>query len=228
MLDSVNEFFLQGHDITVHLFTDVINPFGKNHGRLIVKSYLIPSWGFPEATLYRYRFLSALPIIDYGDYIFYLDVDMRIVAPVKDEILYDIVAVKHPGFFNTGSGSWEQNNQSMCFTDLDRQNPKYYYAGGFQGGKAFFYYMAMLTMAQWINMDLEKNIMPVWHDESAWNRYLYLLSNNNTIHGGIKVDAAGLMPSYCMPEPMEKRIAWRIDHIQPKILALEKPDNFRK
>jgi hypothetical protein len=49
---------------------------------------------------------------------------------------------------------------------------KSYFAGGVQGGKTTVYLEAAFKMSQWIRQDLAKSIVPVWHDESIWNRYL--------------------------------------------------------
>lgn len=219
LLDSVNEFFLPGHDITVHLFCDELSAklYNIPIDRITVKEHLIPSYGFPEATLYRYKIMTSLPISDYGDYTFYLDVDMQIVKTVGDEILHDLVAVSHPGYYN-GGGSWEINPNSNCFVpDFFRRK---YVAGGFQGGTTICYYNSMVTMAKWIEEDQKNNIIPVWHDESAWNKFI-------TSQSGIRQMLHILTPDYCMPEPINKRIAWDINNFEPKILALEKPENFR-
>lgn len=215
LLVSINQFFLPGHDITVHLFID---EFEHTYfvGRLMIIKHHIASYGFPEATLYRYKIMTSIPLVSYGDYIFYIDADMRIVAPVGNEILHDLVAVRHPGYYN-GGGGWETNKKSMSYIPEPEMQGLNYYAGGFQGGKTSRYYWAMQQMAAYIRLDEESSIIPVWHDETAWNYFIYSRAN----------DATELNPDYCMPEPIEKRTAWGIDHFEPKILALEKPENFR-
>ena len=48
-----------------------------------------------------------------------------------------------------------------------------YFAGGFQGGKAKEWIKAMKVMKKIIDTDLNhKNYIPVWNDESVWNKYL--------------------------------------------------------
>src|SRR6185369_6274924 len=105
LIESVNKYFLPEHDITIHLFCDKENVEYDNTERVSVIEYQIPSYGFPAATLYRYAILTELDPKHYATYLFYIDVDMLLVNTVGNEILGDIVAIRHPGYFNGGWGS---------------------------------------------------------------------------------------------------------------------------
>lgn len=200
LIKSIDEFFFVANPVTVQIFTDEIIKYEAE--RVTVKQTLIPAYKFPMATLLRYRIMLQGQYDT--DYLFYLDADMRVVDYVDEEILNDIVCVKHPGFY-WGKGSWETNKGSTAYCEGTT-----YYAGGFQGGKMENYLEVMKQLSANIDTDLQNSIVAVWHDESHWNCYLH----NN--------DKYVLDPDYCMPEATWKRMAWSISHFKPKILALEK------
>lgn len=210
LLNDVAKYFLPDHEIEVHLFIDEL---GEYHGsdRVKVIQDLIPSYGFPEATLYRYRIMTSKT---YNvDYIYYMDVDMSICAEVGDEILQDIMVVYHPGFFASGGGSWGDNKSSTSYT-----HPKYrriYVAGGFQGGAYEMYYRLMKRLSKNIDED-ERNggVMAEWHDETHLNAAISEMRYYTA-----------LQPSYCMVEQHGLRKRWGIDHIPAIIVALAKNHN---
>lgn len=205
ILNDVKKYFLINHDVTVEVFTDEIRTY-EGDERVKVNQTLIVSYKFPFASMYRYRFFTSK---EYPcDYIYYSDVDMGIENYVGEEIFGDVVAVRHPGFYN-GGGSWETNEKSMCYTHPE--NRLKYYAGGFQGGSCKEYYRMMVFMKNLIDVDEKNNIVPVWHDESAWN---FVLSVTKTI--------TELNPSYCMVEQQHLREQWGISQFPAKIVALAK------
>lgn len=210
LIKSIEKYFLPTHNIKISLFTDKFHTLSL--GRAKVEQTRIPSIGFPEATLFRYKTLTTK---EYDtDYLFYMDVDMLVVDTVGDEILGDIVAVRHPGFY-IGGGSWEiENKKSTAY--ISNISGLFYYAGGFQGGKTENYYGAMEKMRDNIQIDKDNKTMACWHDESHWNKYLY--DNKNFL---------SLSPSYCMPEPKLKRHEWRLNSFVPRILALEKAEGIQ-
>lgn len=206
---SVERYFMKEKNINIYLFTDILIPsIFHTSERINISQVLIPPYKFPYATLYRYRiFLKHLKVWSDCSHVFYFDVDMRIVAPIGDEMLADIVAVRHPGFDKVGGGSWERRKQSSCYTE----NCKTYYAGGVQGGERLTYLRAMQGMENMISWDEVNGVMPVWHDESAWNCYLSKIDNFKELDS-----------SYCMVEQMDLRRKWKIDGLKPKVIALEK------
>lgn len=206
LIDSLDKHFLKSRKLIIYLFTDE-EFYVQGYNRISVKQKVIPSYQFPYATLYRYHIILSRTV-DNCSHFFYMDVDMKVVADVGEEILGEIVAVRHPGFDKVGGGSWETRPQSACFTSTRES----YYAGGFQGGSAYCYSEAVKKMKAMIQADEENGIMPVWHDESTWNFFL-----STTTFPVTELDS-----SYCMVEQMELRRKWKIDHLQPKIIALEK------
>lgn len=208
LLDSIEENFLNGHEIYSLVFTDhEIEESSEN-----VKIVKIDHEPWPIPTLKRYHyFMKEEEYISQFDYCFYLDVDMRIVGKVGDEILGDLVATQHPGFWfkNHNEFSYERRQKSTAYIPYDEG--KMYYAGGFNGGKPEHFLKMSKTIVDNVEKDFENNLIAVWHDESHMNRYL--LNNPPTVE---------LTPSYCYPEAVEHNPnGWNVP-FEPKILALDK------
>lgn len=212
LIDSIEKYFLLNHDITIHLFTDKL--FIANTIRCKFKQYSIPSYGFPQATLYRYKiFTEHAVFLSDSDYLFYLDVDMKVVDFVDNEILGDrLTAVHHPGFYKSGYGSSNCNPKSNAFVPKEKQY--FYFAGGFQGGETKEYLSLCASLNDRIDEDEKNNVIAEWHDESHFNWYL-----NVFLYG---CSFRKMTPSYCMVEDIERRKLWGINHLEPKIIALNK------
>lgn len=166
-------------------------------------------WGhmaWPYPSLLRYRaFCAYRDILETEDVLLYVDVDMRFVRDIDVRGVEGTIAVLHPGYVasNRGSFPYERRSESQCFISFE--DGEKYYAGGVQGGRADAYLAACMRMADWIQKDLLKGIVPTWHDESAWNKHCYTYP-----------PALALSPRYCSPEyshdPEASIIALDKDH----------------
>jgi len=198
---SIRKNFLINHQVESLLFTNHdINPVTKNG-----KISKIEHEPFPIPTLMRYHYIdSEFEYLSEFDYCFYLDADMFIENKVDEEILSELVATLHPGFYNKNINnfSYDRNPSSTAFINFNDGSK--YYAGGFQGGATKKYLEAVKFMKNNIDVDLSNGIIAEWHDESHWNKYL--LQNKPTLE---------LDPSYCYPE------SWSIP-FNRIILALDK------
>ena len=208
LLDSIEENFLNGHEISALVFTDHEIEESSNNVKIVKIDH--EPWPIPTLKRYHY-FMKEEEYISQFDYCFYLDVDMRIVGKVGDEILGDLVATQHPGFWfkNRNEFSYERRPKSTAY--IPYEEGKMYYAGGFNGGKPEHFLKMSKDIVDNIEKDFENNLIAVWHDESHMNRYL--LNNPPTVE---------LTPSYCYPEAVEHNpAAWNVP-FEPKILALDK------
>jgi len=208
LLESVEENFLNGHDISALVFTNhEIEEVSDN-----VKISQIEHEPWPIPTLKRYHyFVKEKEYLSQFDYIYYMDVDMRIEDKVGDEILGDLVATQHPGFWfkDKSQFSYERRPESTAFVPADEG--KMYYAGGFNGGKPEHFLKMSQTIVDNVEKDFENGLIAVWHDESHMNRYL--INNPPTIE---------LTPSYCYPEAARINPGgWNVP-FDAKIVALEK------
>lgn len=128
---------------------------------------------WPLVTLLRYHtFLRHRAALEATDYLVYIDADMRLVAPVGDEILGDRIAALHPGYYSRPRSAltYESRPESRAFV-APHEGQRYYF-GALQGGRTDLFLRDCEHLAGAINDDLRRNLIAQWWDESHWNRYL--------------------------------------------------------
>jgi len=196
--ESAKKFFMTDtpHKVTMFVFTDM--PEVPIETIRIEQEAL--KW--PGPTLMRYHIFSKHEkLLEQQDYLYYSDADMRFEGKVGEEILGELVATKHPGFWNQPysvfSQSYEKRTNSQAY--MPPGYGKEYYAGGFNGGRAKRFLQMSKEIKGWIDIDLKNGIIACWHDESHLNKYM-------TGNGPSIV----LSPSYCYQEgtnlPFEKKL----------------------
>jgi hypothetical protein len=131
----------------------------------------LPHQGWPNVTLLRYHtILQERELLPFYSHIFYLDVDMRLVAPLGDICSDGITACLHASFIGQPGTPEEDPRSAAC---VSRSQIKAYYTGCFVGGET----KAFLAMAEAIqkstDADTAKGFIARWHDESHLNRYLF-------------------------------------------------------
>ena len=201
LIDSADKFFFPGEEVDIYIFSD--KPYNDpiKSDRFNIQVMEIKHHPFPLATLYRYKHFHTYRNVLTSDYLFYLDVDMKFVGLVGEEILGEIVCVRHPGFYKGGWGSQNCDPKSLAY--LPKEKWGQYKAGGFQGGKSETYLEACNILNARIQDDEGRGVLAEWHDETHWNWYLNTLARNPLT----------LDPGYCYPEapwakgmPFVKRI----------------------
>lgn len=227
VVNDAREKFLPGHDVEIMVWSDLPNyPEGKgvDFGTTM---FPVESVGWPYPTLMRYHmFLEQEEYLKKFDYLFYLDLDMRVVNIVGDEILGDgLTAAQHP-MYALRQEFWypyEPNPESSAHIKMPGRivekdgKPIFeplYAAGGLQGGTTETFIPAMKEMKKTIDQDFNKNYIARWNDESHWNRYLF-----------DHPPAVVLSPSYVYPDSMINEYykkLWGRDY-PPKIITLTKP-----
>lgn len=196
--------------------------------RKFLEATIIPTesieWPFP--TLMRYHlFLQQEEKLKEYDYIFYTDIDMRWAGIVGDEILgAGLTAAPHPGYYlrKESYPPYEPNEMSASYIPRpgrvvnNEGKPRFrpeYYAGGFQGGKSAQYIEAMKECKKLIEADQKIGYIPIWNDETAWNKYLFLNPPRTM-----------LTPSYIYPDSLIKEYyepLWGCS-FQPKLVTITK------
>ncbi len=198
LLASFEQHFLRDCEVEPIVLTDL--PAGVPARTLYIQHH---PWPGVAMRKYHY-FCQYRQELSAFDYLFMCDADMRVVAPVGQEILGDLVATQHSGQYDKPPAEfpYERNPDSTAYIAVGEG--KVYAQTAFFGGKT----ETMLAMAEdrsaAIDADNEKRIVAVWHDESHFNRYIY-------DHPPEIV----LSPSYCYPEGSNYPF-------EPKILALDK------
>ena len=209
LIDSICKYFLLRHSININLFFDFTQASAyKGDDRVSITYHQIPSYGFPLATLLRYRIMSS---IDYDcDYIVYLDVDYLIVSEIDENILGPLVGVLHPGFSVVGGGSWSTDESSLAYVPPEKRIK--YICGGTQAGAKDNFIAMINLLADRIDCDTSNGVKAEWNDEAHINWYF------SECPDAFKI----LDSSYCMPDREELTKLWRINHLPKRILALSK------
>jgi hypothetical protein len=212
LLRQIDKFFLPKEELTIFLFTDEEFLYDEESFDFEIKQFQIPSYGFPDATIKRYSIFN-----EYSEsmkdcsHLYYLDIDMEIVAPIGNEFLVNgLLAVRHPGMYATNRWG-SPNNSKESASWFPEQYRKHYYCGGVQGGKTEHYLEACKILSERIEEDEKKGIIAEWHDETHWNRY------TSFDHPELVTEFS---PSYCIPGKHKE--AWGLSEFESKIIALDK------
>ena len=181
---------------------------------------------WPMPTLMRYHlFLQQEEYLSQFDYIFYIDVDMRITDWIGEEILGEgLTAAQHPMYAlrQNYQPPYEPNSKSSAYIprpgriieeDGKKKFESLYYAGGFQGGKTEDFIKAMKEMRKNVDDDFTRNYIAIWNDETHWNKYLF----NNP-------PSIVLNPSYIYPDSLVAEYYIKLwgRNYSPKIMTLTK------
>lgn len=214
MMESAHKFFLREHDVDFIFWSDM--PEADSYGATVIPTEPV-TWPYP--TLLRYSlFLNEEQRLKEYDYIFYCDIDMLFVDSVGDEILGEgLTAAQHPMYALRKELYFplEPNPSSTAYLKV----PKYYYAGGFQGGKTKDFIQAMKVMKKNIEEDLNNNYIAIWNDESHWNRYLFDVPPSLV-----------LSPSFVYPDSLINEYykkVWGCDY-HPKLVTITKKFSLSK
>lgn len=160
MLESLKKHWKQQYK--VFLFSDM----EECEGVELIKT---PTMYFPFPTLYRYKwFNQQKERLSKMDYLFYIDIDCKLVGDITNSILKKRVNVRHCGYYFRTDFPHEPNPLSVFYPYMFTK----YYGGGFQGGEAYTFLEMSYWCEQMIDKDLQNGVMPVWHDETAMNCYL--------------------------------------------------------
>lgn len=210
LITSADNYFLNDsrYTVTYYLFSE--KSHNINSKRQVIPLH-IDHRPFPYASMDRFaHFTKYADQLNVQDYIYYIDVDTKIVDKVDSEILGNLVAVTHCGFVNR-PGPVEDKPTSVLY--IDPKKYKYYFGGGFSGGRTGAY----LNLASWckemIDKDIKNELIPIFHDETAINRY-FLDHEPDVI----------LTPSYHYPQSdlIQYKKIWGGANFTPKIILLEK------
>lgn len=229
MLEGLERFFLKGNDIKekydvqMMLWSDMPE---TTYNVKDLKIFSTEPVEWPLPTLLRYNlFLQQEDYIKEFDYLFYIDVDMRITDWIGEEIMGSgLTAAQHPMYALRQNlyAPYEPNPDSTAYIPLpgrflekdgQRMFQPLYYAGGFQGGKTEDFIKAMKVMRTRIEKDFNNNYVARWNDESHWNKYLYEVS-----------PSVVLDPSYIYPDSLIAEYYVKLwgRNYSPKIMTVTK------
>lgn len=136
--------------------------------------FIVLPWGhfrWPFSTNFRHSALLAYAkVFAEFDLLIHVDVDAKFIGrPVLP--LSGLFALQHPGYPQGRAeyAPFEDRRECLAYVPSDRRVS--YFAGGFQGGDTVSFLQACLTIREWSLHDFRNGLVPIWHDESYWNRY---------------------------------------------------------
>jgi len=197
---SAENNFLPNHKKEYFIFTDsqLDNP-DPSKFHIIHQDKL----GWPFDTLNRFHMINRISSsLESIDYMYFCNANL-IINDIIDENIFpdsgqDMVGVNHPGQYQQSNieFTYDRNPDSLAYIPLGEG--KHYYQGCLFGGTKDAFLKMSKQLQENIDIDLNKDIIALWHDESHLNRYF--LDNPPKI----------LDPSYANPEafyiPFDRKI----------------------
>jgi hypothetical protein len=187
----------------------------------------IKSFGWPEATLYRFDLMADNWSTVRGSLVMYMDADTRFVSAFTySDLLTNVaesesgmVLVRHPGYFKrfflvklivkSRFGPWENNSASAAFMPFCQRG--HYVCGGVYWGNPEAFHALCVMMASNIQRDETFNVRAKHNDESHLN---FWLSQN---------------PSKTVSPKWAFAAGYRnLKGIDPIIEVIHKPENFQR
>lgn len=190
--ESYENNFLKNSLKEYYVFTDDTDIVfkEKNNVHIIYQKSL----GWPNNTLKRFHIFSRIfDELREFDYIFFMNANCQCVDQITEEeflpVDKELLVVKHPGFYDKDSDeyTYDRNPKSTAYIPYGKGD--YYICGGVNGGKSDAFLQLMKSLMKNIDLDIQNNVIAIWHDESHINKYILE-----------REDYSILSPSYCYPE----------------------------
>jgi len=221
----------------LHVFTNEVEKafeISSEYPSLSIKINEISNLTWPEATLWRYRYISMVASSSQG-VVAYLDADMLINADIREEMINisghdQMVFVEHPGFWRPKGKeriSFYLLHPTYLLRDLlsylvlggigawetDRKSVAYvprkkrrqYLCGGFWFADAKISASFCSQQMESVEIDTKNKVTAKWHDESHLNEW----ASRNKYRF--------FSPQYCFSES-----ALNLSSLQPLVIAVEK------
>lgn len=173
LIHSADQYFLPQQEVVYVICLDDIKTLLPESNREI--QYIeVAHEPFPHASINRSRhyskYLSENNYIEKFTHCYAIDADAYFASEITKEICdHEIVCVAHGAYVGrVMEAPFEKNEQSQCYI----KKPYDYVAGGFYGGKASLFISMCQLMYLYVQNDILKGIMPIWHDESAINKFV--------------------------------------------------------
>jgi hypothetical protein len=215
--------------VCIILLTDIEVVFQQEFSKspfFELKTALIPSYGWPEATLFRFQLMLSHKYLAADGVVAYIDADMRISSVLSTNMFSDvfnqpcqhkIALVRHPGYAfrsniyeflcKTRFGPWGINRSSTAW--VPRKLRSTYVCGGLFWGESIDFFKLCENLERQIAADERNDVRAKHNDESHLNRWS--ASNQHIFMGPEWVYAPGYR---------------NLMHLLPIISVVHKPLNF--
>ncbi|XP_056130908.1 globoside alpha-1,3-N-acetylgalactosaminyltransferase 1-like [Lampris incognitus] len=178
-LSSAELHFLPGGMVTYYILTDSprsLDPpvkLGPKRELRVISVAEMPGW---ERLAQRRMDLLAATIKETiqseVEYIFCVDVDQEFLAPVREEILGDLVATLHPELYGMPQYAFPYETEETSSACVEEGKGDYYYTSELYGGLVGEVYSLARACSLLILQDYENSFMARGLEESYLNRYL--------------------------------------------------------
>lgn len=171
---SANKYFCKNSEVHYFVFTEYpINTYGNERVHHIIQ----PKLGWPYDTLKRFHlFLGQRASLEIMDYLYFFNANMVFKTKIKEnEILpasdgNGLVSVIHPHFYNHQRiAPFENNPDSTSYVNATADMN--YFQGCLSGGRTKEYLIMAEEIKKMVEIDLAKEIIGKWWDESYMNKY---------------------------------------------------------
>ncbi|KAL0992708.1 hypothetical protein UPYG_G00097210 [Umbra pygmaea] len=177
-LETAEKHFMVSFNVRYYVFTDQphkIPSVKLNEGRYLHVKNISGSTRWQEISARRMEFIQKAIESNIGkeaDYIFCLDVDSKFKDRWGAETLDRLVAVIHPGYYESDRKQfpYERRSASLAYIPMDQGD--YYYGGAVFGGRVEYVYNLTKKCRKAFEKDKENSIEAAWQEESHLNRYL--------------------------------------------------------
>lgn len=176
--ESLNANFCTKSHKNFYLFTDSVELMQSNLPDN-VSARLISDRGWVLNVMLRSEmFLSIEDELLKNDFVFNLNSNYRVVAPIHDEELlpdqsYDWLCALCFDFYtrrDSDTFTYDRNPNTQAY--IPYGSGKYYFQGGFYGGRTAEFLEMSRQIKAMTDIDIAKKLIPRFHDESYVNRYL--------------------------------------------------------
>lgn len=164
LLNSADQYFLQGHEVTYFVFTD--SPFEHAKTKTVYQEQM--GWPYDSMMRFETYYKHNNLFVDL-DYVYAIDADMAFADVVGDEILSDRVATVLSVHLFDAVKPYEANPLSTAY--VHAQEGIHYFAGAFYGGSKDAFVHLIKTLTERIHIDLARGYIARCNDESHINRY---------------------------------------------------------
>ncbi|XP_078496196.1 histo-blood group ABO system transferase-like isoform X2 [Lissotriton helveticus] len=176
-LESADKFFMVGHKVIYYVYTDLPEKVECTTTQTDRKCKVYKMSTIDSKIRVFMKRMEILQlhikskVIDV-QYLVCADVDMVFHDDVGVEILGDLVATLHPGYYKDGRDglTFERRKSSQAY--IPKNEGDFYYQANFFAGTAQEIYRLTKTCDRAIKADNRKGIIAVFHDESHFNKYL--------------------------------------------------------
>jgi len=204
--ENIEKYFLLNSKKTFLVFTDgEMNDVPDN-----VIHYYQEHLEWPYITLKRFEFiLRAKDEIKKNDWFVFIDADALVVSTISEDQFFDkqklYFGVHHPCHFlkmpphEKFPGALETNPKSKAFVE-NNNDFSVYFQGCLWGGKVPKVLEMLEELNEMVTIDINNNIIAVWHDESHLNKFFIDNKKNVNILGS-EYAYPEVFSSYCDFEP---------------------------